>query len=557
MPRVISEEEFKRSGGVLGGFSTSPVPAANPATDPSGKPLGMAGMFQELPTSTKPTVTSPKDEYVEKRPWLSRLKQFAKEKVSTGIVGGIVEDVKTRAGDVKETFGRVWEEGQNPLSTGIQVAGAGAGLVGDVIGRGITSAYKAVTPESAQKVIEEKAIALAKKAGLPEVMGQYEEWSKKHPEAAANLEGVVNIASLFPAERAATGAVKATVKVGAPIVEKTAGRAALAVEKKAAKSVVDKALDVTKPILTKTEKEAAILAGRGEKGILGTTIKPSTKDIQVAESVADVITGKNPFKDIAAVKEKIKQTSERIRTVLGADNRGYNKNQVKTALQKAKEKSRIVFGSDKTQQSAYDSVVDEMLRHVDDNPQHLQGLWDARIGFDDVIDEKFPGLLGGPAGDNARKNAVKDVRRTLNEFIDTNAPDSEFAKGMKEITNMYDASDRIAAKAVETVDKNIVQRVSSAISKHPIIGAGSFLGLGAVGTSLPALIANPAVLSSLAAYGTYKLGKKIITSKAVRDGVSTVLRTVEKGAAKLQGSALQTAKEEASALKKILDVIPD
>lgn len=531
---------------------------AQPTTTPAFAPkLGKRVDSGIQPTngSQNPAQASTGAQNESWKPTFGRIDEFQKKE--KGFLGNVWDDLKARAGDVKETFGRVWDEGQNPLSTGVQVAGAAAGFVGDVAGQALTSAYKTVTPEAAQKAIQEKAIDLAKKAGLPEVMEKYDEWANAHPEASANLEGVLNIASLFPAERIASTTGKAAIKAGAPVVEKAAGKAALEVEKRAAKQALDKAMDATKPVLSKIETEEAIAAGRGKKGLFKTVLEPSKEDVRIAETVQDVVKGDNPFDDIQAVKGKIKTTSEDIRKVLAADKSGYNKNQIRSMLQKAKDESRIVFGSDKTQQSAYDAVVDEMMRQVDKQPQNLEGLWNARQKFDDVIEDKFPGLLGNPAGDNVRRNAVKDVRRALNQFIDAEAPDSAFAKGMKQMTDMNNAIERISVKSAQSMDKNILERASTAISRHPLVAGASLLGLGAGAPTLLSLVANPAAISGLALYGTYRVGKKVVTSKAVKDGLSTILRGIERGAAKAQGTALKRATGEVDALKAVIEALPD
>lgn len=111
---------------------------------------------------------------------------------------------------------------QNPLSTGLQMAGKVVyGTAGDIAGEVGKSAYN-IAPDIGQwkeKVqggidklkaspIGQVAIQAAQKGGL-----EYVNWAKQHPEAAANVESLVDIASFIPKGEAAGAAGKVAGEV--------------------------------------------------------------------------------------------------------------------------------------------------------------------------------------------------------------------------------------------------------------------------------------------------------------------------------------------------------
>lgn len=166
--------------------------------------------------------------------------------ISSSFVSGVKEDATNRLSKVKESLKR----DQSLTSKALQTVGQGAGFVGDLIGEGVKSigrGISAITPD----VIEKPIVGGAKKlgvgilntelgqAGLKAIEGgveKYNEFKKNNPEAAGNLEAVVNIASLFPIGKGGQVAGKVAlrggevvggvVKEGAEMATKAAKRSA-------------------------------------------------------------------------------------------------------------------------------------------------------------------------------------------------------------------------------------------------------------------------------------------------------------------------------------------
>lgn len=446
---------------------------------------------------------------------------------SKGFFGRLGDDIKQRYENVKDSSKLVDEGKQGNLGFGFQLAGQLAGAVGDVVGEGITSAYRTVTPDKIQEGVALAGDELGKSEIVQKGFGAYEKFKEKNPALAKNLEAAGNIASVIPVGKGAGLAATALERVApktalriASLAEKTAARFA----PKIVDDALENAIEVTRPILKVGEKEAALAGGQGyiEKGIV--KIKENASDIRIAESVKDIVTkNANPVDNLNSVKEGIRAISESVGEELTKNNGIFNTNQLKTVLNKAKEGSKVVFGSDKALESAYDAVVTEMIRIVDETPKNLRGLWDARKMFDDVMESKFGKKAFEDATDNARTNAIRDVRRAVNDYIGNRLPEgNQYKATLKRLSNMYDARDRLASIGARMVDQTKVQRFMAAISKNPTIATLAAVGLGG---SLMAIISSPIALGALAIGAPFYIGKKLIKPSMVK---SVLLKIINK-----------------------------
>lgn len=111
---------------------------------------------------------------------------------------------------------------QNLASNALQTAGAVAGGAVDVIGKGLLGAAKLVTPKPVEEAVGGAvgAISQGVSSAIPEETKQaLVSWAEQHPEAAANLGAVVDIASIIPVGKAAT-VTKSALKTEAGVLAK-------------------------------------------------------------------------------------------------------------------------------------------------------------------------------------------------------------------------------------------------------------------------------------------------------------------------------------------------
>jgi len=453
-----------------------------------------------------------------------------------GFFQRVQSDIKKRA----EILATGIESKQAGLETGVQLAGQAAGLGFDIGGQ-LLSSLSNIIPGFIKKPVTERA-KQATKAVLNTPVGQaglqaltqgidtYRSWKSQNPRTARDLESVVNIAMVFPAGRLTGIAGKKALTTTGEL----AGKAATKLETGLAKQTFNEALDIIKPVLTLKEKGQALEAGRGivtEKILPRRFEKISVVSTAREKEMADVVKGivsksKNPIDNIMAIQNEIGIQEGFKSAAIKGYNTIFNKAQLKTVLNKAKEGSQVVFGSDKALQSSYNSVVDEMMRQAGKESSNLSGLLQARKNFDNVINQKFPGLLSNPIGDTAKQNAVRDVRRAVNEFIANKLPvGNEFKSVLRKQNLMYDAIENIGKKTASAVDASAVRKVMTLLRANPLtsFATGGILTYGA----MIGMFSNPIVIGTIVLGGSIKLGKTIVTSRILRQSLISVLRALE------------------------------
>lgn len=135
----------------------------------------------------------------------------------------------------------------------MNVAGQVAGVVGDVIGAGVESAYKNIVPEKTQETIKQHALDILKTpvgiAGIEAIKAGsdvYKKFSEANPNVARDLENVVNIGSLIPIGKGASVAGKE----GLDITEDVAKLGGKLIEGDVAKKASTDTFKALKPRLT-------------------------------------------------------------------------------------------------------------------------------------------------------------------------------------------------------------------------------------------------------------------------------------------------------------------
>lgn len=433
---------------------------------------------------------------------------------------------------------------QKKKRTFFQILGAGASTASNLAYDAFVGGIKAVTPKKVEEKAKEMALngldaflntsvgrrVISVAQSGAELMNKID---ANDPALGRDIRAVGGLAELgldLAGAKFITkpirGVTKKTLEAAAPVAK----RATTGLEKGLAKQVAEEALDIVTPKLTMKDKQLALAAGRGRTKGFGPfkaiELEPSKFDRQVAKSVEGVVSkSKNTTDNIVAVRNAIKQSDADIKKSLKDFNAIFNENQLRAKLNLAKEQSRIVFGGDKTLENAYDAVIDEMIRNIE--TFNLTGLFAARQKFDGIIKGKFPNIFGANPGDNVRKNAVFDVRRTVNEFVADTLPDEavDLKAVLRTESLQFRAIDNMADNVVRIVDLSFAERAVSALRKNVVV-AGLTGGI-VTAAALTGLVTNPILLSSLVLTGVVKIGKDVITSKAVKRALIGVLRLLE------------------------------
>jgi hypothetical protein len=381
-----------------------------------------------------------------------------------GFLGNIATDIRTRSTNVASSRTMVDSGRQTLLEGGLQTAGQMAGLAGDVVTRGA----EALTPNFIKEPLTRLTEKVAQTEPVQDAVGAYTKWAETNPRAAKDLEAIINIGSLI-------GGAKVASKTGEAVLsgakKAAVGLAAGRAERGTIKNF-DKIVEIVRPELNQAERAAALSSGQGKiKGVFRTTvIEPSKRDIEIANAAKGVVDPrKSLVENIQRSNKAIEILAKRTEEGLIKNNSIFNVGEFSNALKAAKENSRVLFGSEKTLENTYDAVMAEMVKHLNKYPKTISGALKARKDFDAVIKQKFPKLLSSQAGDDIRRNAVLDVRRTVNEFIADKLPEgNQFKNYLKRQNLLYDAIENMSKKGAKQVGTNPVSRVAKRFVNSPV-----------------------------------------------------------------------------------------
>jgi hypothetical protein len=464
---------------------------------------------------------------------------------STAVTPNFMERVGQRVIERRKNVEDILGAEQSPASSAFQTVGQAAGLATDVsfeILKSVAGKLAPFVPEQVKdsfKKIGESALETISKSDVGQFLRDWQEAKEASPEfaeKARNIEAVLNIGALGlefqgigEGARAAVPLAKRGAQVAAETAGEAAGKVAGKLESKLAVKDLEKSIEIGREPINRSVKEAAMREGRATTRFGGQIeVAPSKFDQQIGEAIQGFIdVNAKPEDNIKALREGIVQRSRGIREAMRKSPGIFNEAELRSRLMAVKDQSKVVFGSDKTLENAYDAVVDEFMRHIKNKPHTFEGLYDARIEFDQFMRKKFPKAFED-LGDSPRYNAVRDVRRAANELIGDRMPAGEAFRGvLRQESLMYDAIDNISAKAVQTETKGVIgaaNKIVDILRKHPVQVATAF-GVGA-GTLL-GILTSPIAIGTLVTTGAYQIGKKVLTSDALKSGLSKTLRFME------------------------------
>lgn len=459
------------------------------------------------------------------------------------------EDVGKRVGYIKDSFNRQVTGEQNPISTGLQVVGQVAGGIGDAWGAAIKGTYHAL-PDQIEKSINKDASAAGKaflhtkvgQAGLTALqngMGDYTAWSKLNPEAAANIEAVVNIVSLLPIGKAGevvaqTGLKK--VAVGAkkliPIVEKAA-TVQEDVERQAFLKNLVRPLESSKRNLDEVGRTTETGQGLFRK----TEVKASPQEeasIEELKNIPTVHPGNSNQQNWNAVRDEISNEAQTLEKNLSKNDFIFPKKELKSKLiTNAKTlvaESPVIVGD---AEKIANKLINKFMQIMEENPAKATGLLKARKAYDQWAKETLGSTkLFDPKTHNAYEVTNKMLRDTVNIFLDEKATNVEVKRSLARQSRLYNALDNIRPKAAREADTvlgrlfdwsgRVLGEKNRAVQiMATIAGIG---GLGAASTFAPAV-------ATLGGAGTTAwLIKKAVTSPSTKRALVNWLRAVEKAA---------------------------
>lgn len=250
------------------------------------------------------------------------------------------------------------------------------------------------------------------------------------------------------------------------------------------KKTMGKLVEMSRPTLSKTEQAQAIASGRGRPAtIFGKPeIAPVARDLERAKAIEGIVKPKaSKIENASRIRKAIGKEASSLENALKQNDVIFNKNQFKKKLTSIE--PELEMQADPIIAKKYELVQNKFMEFVNKNSKNLSGLMKARREFDAWAEQKIPRLWEDP-GSKPLHNAIKKMRLTANDFIAEKLPNNRlrkfFIESLKKQNLMFEASDNIAEKAVQS---EIGQSMFGAfIKRHPVAKKVAQYGaLGVVG----------------------------------------------------------------------------
>ena len=387
------------------------------------------------------------------------------------LFGGVRGDIESRAFNLAQGI----ESGQTLPETVLQTAGQATGLGFDILGRGLSS----ITPEFIKKPIRAGIQRIFQTEPVQKITGKVQEVAEKHPRLFRNVEAGVNIAGFVPAISGLSRLGQSGFQAGKLGISTIRGQLAERAEQK----LLQEALKLTQPVLGKREtiqvfEKAGKPGGIDQKSKFGKITKqPTLEEVEIAQTAQPFIGGsKGVSRNLYNLNQEIGRfSSSEVRPFLHQNPRIFNLNQFESRLKKIEPPDWIK--ADVTAEKTYNLVRQRMVDAAKQNPKNMEGLWDSRIDFDNIVERQFGGAVFDPNKRGFVNQAVRDMRKATNEFIGESIGDRRFAEAMKRLTRLYEARGNIAEQKYKLLDKNFLQRY---YTEHP--GTAKFITRVGLGT---------------------------------------------------------------------------
>lgn len=198
-------------------------------------------------------------------------------------------------------------------------------------------------------------------------------------------------------------------------------------------------------------------AGFKTEGVMG-TLKPTMDkfDLERAEVVRDFV-DKDPLNTIDNLNQEIERLSnDVIRPHLQNNPRAFNTATINKQLKEIE--VPLMFKADKTLENTYNLVRERALQEIANHPKTMEGLYDARIAFDNAIKRELGEIAFTDPRSSVARRAVLDTRRAMNEFITEQIGDTEIKDTLRKQHLMYEASQNVAEANNKIFETNRFQR---------------------------------------------------------------------------------------------------
>lgn len=481
------------------------------------------------------------------------------EPESPGFIERVSGDIEDRAKLARE-INALFESGEQSLAESVlQMTGkVGAGTILDILGEGVISGIEglsAITPDIIEDPLIDTATKAAHlflntdlgKAGLGAAQAGMEAWNEfraENPRAARNIESVVDIGLLIAPVKG-----KPKIKSQPTLAGKAATKLEEAGVRQTARQKADFIDGLISPKQTAAVKKEQV--GRtSEGGLLRSKqveLSPAEKIMADEVSLIEGVTAKNTIQgNYTAIAGEVTKEAKTLKSLLAKNEVIIPRREFAAELGRAiirlKENPSLVGKASETATK----VVEGMMRIAAKNPSTASGLLKSRKELDAWIKTQRPKIFN-PNQESALSLAVREVRQSTNDFIDSKAVNVAVKDSLKKQSTLLNAMDNIKPKAADEAGNAVLRAWQSANKVLGLRGEfnqtlAALFGLGGLGASAAfAPVFTALVLALPAAY----FGGKLALSPSAKKGVAKLLRVTDK--------AIRASKDEALVSQLRLD----
>ena len=363
---------------------------------------------------------------------------------------------------------------------------------------------KQATEYVGEKGMESKFIGAEKNVGE-----QLAEWQTKHPQAAKDIENIVDISILFGGKGAQKPAGEAITKTG-EIIE----RGGLSAAKAQREAFVQ---ELVGPIKNKAVKEAGV-ARTTETGIgpfKRSVVAPTRQEAESAIEVARIpgVTAKNTFqRNYNAIAEANTKLAEGMRKDVVESGVLIPRQETLARLDnvtKILENEPLIVGdAERTAQK----LLNGAKKFVEEEPGTAEGILNAKIKYDKWVGSQKRNPFDS-ATDNAFTIANREVRNTFKDLLDESVKSAGVRESLRQQHALYNAMDALvpkAAKEADTAIGRVFQKMSDAVGTKnkavQIIGAT----VGLAGFGAAAAFAPAAAIAGVGSFIVYRSGRMLL-----------------------------------------------
>lgn len=422
----------------------------------------------------------------------------------------------------------------------------GAGGFFDFMTNGIEAVGRLaskVTPDSLEERIKESAgnafmtfletdIGQAALWAAREGAPVYEEFKKENPNAARDVESLVNIGLL-----AAPAIDRGIRSQRRSLLDRASSSAANSADDQIIRERKAFLEDLVKPAQTKAVREEQVdrTIEVGSGLLKRKQVQLSPRQTEVANTLLDLpaVSPKNTLQgNFNIINREVSREAERLRAALTKGNFTFPRKEYKAVLESVDESLAKNFTLTGDAQRSAQSILKEAKELFRNEPSSSAvGLLNVRQALDRSIRSQKGSGVFDPVRENAASIAIREIRTATNNFMASKASTVPVTQSLARQSKLYTALDTIKPLAADEAATAIGRVWGRALKILPFRSEfnnsmAAIFGIGGLGAS--AAFA-PYFTAGAAGAGSLYFGVKAISSVTAKRALSTLLSGIDDG----------------------------